>query len=155
MSLISSMRMDAGENVCDKNVSQNILDVLSETEKSPYVCKMISEQPVLDCAKDELLKNMLSQLTPCYRAVIGGMTAPQCKTFITLLKSDRPMLMSELRDATGQTGGELTPQIKAFSKKNLLKSDRISVKKTLYSISDALMVAWYRYCCRDIGVMCR
>lgn len=149
LQLINGMRVQHSLPQLGNEMIPKVHALLSATTYTPSMCRLLSIVPSYECPINVILRTALMPLTAYYRAMIVRMTPSQRLTWIALLSKGSPMLFSDLREITGQSGGELSPQLLMFIKNGLLVSDKVSPKKTLYSISDPIMTAWYKYCTND------
>ena len=75
-----------------------------------------------------------------------ALSPSQRKTLVFMLSQKEPVLLKDIREATGQTAGDVSPQLKALGAKGLVLATRPSVKKTEYAVADKTMNAWFRNC---------
>jgi len=151
MKLINGMREQQALPQLGNEMLSKVHALLSATSYTPSMCRLLSAVPSYERSVNDILRTALMPLTAYYRAMIERMTPTQRVTWIALLSKGSPMLFSDLREMTRQSGGELSPQLLMFVKNGLLVSDKVSPKKTLYSIADPIMTAWYKYCTNDFA----
>jgi hypothetical protein len=141
--LFENMRIEMG---LPMDHSKIILEALDEIGKTPRACSLLSKLKSFDSSLSEVLSEALSPLDLYYREKIFTMPLSQRKTFVYILSQGKSVLLSDIRKATEQSSGDITPQLKSLANKGLIITTKESAKKTEYSVADKMMCAWYKYC---------
>lgn len=140
-------RMRNGGGLCNADVPSKVVsDILDEIGRTPANCRLLSKVISFDGGRERILSEALNPLSAYYRDKIMSLSPSQRKTMLFMLSRNEPVLLKDIREATGQASGDISPQLKALSLKGLVSSTRPDVKKTEYSVADKVMNSWYRNC---------
>ncbi len=126
--------------------SKFVSDLFDEIGRTPESCRLLSGVISFDGGRAKVLSEALSPLSLYFRGKIMALSPSQRKTLVFMLSQKDPVLLKDIREATGQTAGDVSPQLKALGAKGLVLATRPSVKKTEYAVADKTMNAWFRNC---------
>lgn len=126
--------------------SKFVSDLFDEIGRTPESCRFLSNVTSFDGSHIKVLSEALSPLSFYFRGKIMALSPSQRKTFVFMLSQKKPVLLKDIREATGQAAGDVSPQLKALEAKGLIMATRRSVKKTEYAVADKTMNAWYWNC---------
>ncbi|MBR5892110.1 MAG: hypothetical protein IKZ37_00505 [Bacteroidaceae bacterium] len=143
--LLNKMRVKSNFHKIDTS-SEIVSFIFDEIGRTPENCRILANIPHLNAKRDIILRKALKPLSLYYRDKIMNLSPSQRKTLIFMLSEKRPVLLKEIREGTNQSAGDISPQLKALSNKGLISTIKQRAKKTEYSITDKLMVLWYKNC---------
>lgn len=145
ISLFENMRNRS--HTARNNITHNlVLELLDEMGKTPESCRLLSNVSSFDVARPIILMEALEPLSLYYREKLISLSPLQRKTLIYMLTKNNPVLLKDIREATGQSAGDISPQLKALSIKGLVTTNRQNIKKTEYSVADKVMRSWFKNC---------
>lgn len=130
----------------EKTPTKIVLGLLNEIGKTPESCRLLSNVSSFKVERKKILSEALSPLSLYYRDKIMSLSFSQRKTLVFMLSKKHPVLLKDIREATGQTAGDISPQLKSLVLKGLVSTNRQGIKKTEYMVADKLMNSWYRNC---------
>lgn len=150
INLFENMRSKS--HTARNNIAHNlVLELLDEIGKTPESCRLLSNVSSFNVARPIILKEALEPLSLYYREKIISLSPLQRKTLTYILSKNNPVLLKDIREATGQSAGDISPQLKALSIKGLITTTRQHIKKTEYSVADKLMTSWFKNCIMNDG----
>lgn len=123
-----------------------VSELLDEMGRTPESCRLLSQVSSFGVERKKILFEALNSLSLYYREKINSLSPSQRKTLLFMLSRKEPVLLKDIRKATNQTGGDISPQLKSLSLKGLISVIKQGAKKTEYSIADKIMSSWYRNC---------
>lgn len=123
-----------------------VSELLNEIGRTPESCRLLSNVSSFKVEPKRILSEALSPLSLYYRDKIMSLSILQRKTLVFMLSKKDPVLLKEIREATGQSAGDISPQLKSLVQKGLVSTNRQEIKKTEYLVADKLMNSWYRNC---------
>lgn len=149
MELIGYMRSESRLRKID-TAAETVSTLLDEIGRTPESCRLLANVPSLAAKRERILAEALEPLSLYYRDRIMSLSPSQRKTLVFMLSRGEPVLLKDIREATGQTAGDISPQLKALALKGLVSTTKQGVKKTEYSVTDKAMAAWYRNCVKKV-----
>lgn len=149
LELLNEMRRKSRLRKIDAS-SEMVSTLLDEIGRTPESCRILANVPSFDAKRERILSEVLEPLSAYYRDKIMSLSPSQRKTLVFMLSQKEPVLLKEIREATGQSAGDISPQLKALSLKGLISTTKQGVKKTGYSVADKVMVSWYRNCVEKV-----
>ena len=121
---------------------EKIMSYMPKTIRSMFVATEIMDKS--DDSENDL--HFLSDyFYSYYQKKFDGITVQMQRILLVLSQTDTTLSLSEIREATGQENGKISPYLKLMIDQKIIDKDAKTLRSGEYYISDPLFKLWLRY----------
>lgn len=118
---------------------ERIMSFMPKTVRSMLVAMEILEKSD-DSEKD--LVYLTDYFYSHYQEKFGNLPTQAQRIVLALMTTDTGFTLSEIRNATGQENGKISPYLKLMSDQKIIKKEAKTLRGGIYSIADPLFKLW-------------